>query len=249
MLPTVSKPLGVPAGPAGLVLGDKLPDFKDIILPRVNIVQNIGKMSESYNSGELVFNQQTVLYSPPVINAKTSTVEQPGTPPLIVTVLGFRPTRFCEKVVGGARGLIVNSEAEVVAAGGTLDYQEWKLKEKAGMKRFEPLADALVVIERPEACKANEADFGYEIDGKWYALGLWAMRGVVYTAAAKKVFFTHRAVGCLRKGYPSFSYAVTTRMETYPGGNSAWIPICVPAAKSTEAFLAFASNLLNPTGE
>jgi hypothetical protein len=228
------------------VLGDKLPDFKDIILPRLNIVQNIGQMKDNFTSGELVFNRQTVLFSPPTV--KDGIITAPGTPPVTLTVLGFRPTRYCEKVAGGAQGLIVNSEAEVASNGGTLDFKEWELKKASGMKRFEPLADALVVIEQPESCKENTTDFCYEIDGKHYALGLWAMRGTSYTAAAKRVFFTHRAVGCLRKGYPTYNYSVSIREESYPGGNKAWIPVCIPKAVSTPAFLEFAQSILNPTG-
>jgi hypothetical protein len=229
------------------VLGDKLPDFKDIILPRINLVQNIGQMKESFDSGQLIFNQAVVLFTPPTIKGGEVTI--PGTPPVNMTVLGFRPTRYCEKVTGGVRGLIVNTEEEVVRAGGTLDYKEWELKKASGMKRFEPLADMLVAIERPESCKENEADFCYEVGGKNYALALWALRGVCYTAAAKRVFFTHRAVGCLRKGYPTFTYAVTTRMDNYSGGNSAWVPVCVPTTKSTPEFLAFVQSILNPSSE
>jgi hypothetical protein len=165
--------------------------------------------------------------------------------------MGFRPTRYVEKVTGGARGLIVNTEDEVRAAGGTLDYKEWNLKKASGMKRFEVLAEALVAIERPEHVADDETVFVYPVtDGdktRKFALALWAMKGTAYTAAAKRVFFTNRAVGCLRKGYPTRSFQLSTRFESFDNGNGAWVPVALPGAESTPGFMEFARAILNPS--
>lgn len=235
---------GVPATTAGTLLGDRIPDFKDIVLPRVNIVQNIGQLCDSFDSGILLLNQTTILFTPPIINTKTGVVERAASPPCIMTVLGFRPTRYVEKVPGGGKGLIVNTEAEVASAGGTLDYAEFKLKEKSGIKRFEPLADALVAIQRPEACADDDTVFVYDVDGKKYTLALWAMKGTAYTAAAKRVFFTMRRMGCLMKGYPVRNFAISTREDSYPGGNKAWVPVCIPAQVNTPTFMEFVKSVL-----
>lgn len=243
-LPAVQQPQ--PVSKPGLMLGDHIPDFSEIIMPRVNIAQNIGKIKEKFPVGTLVLNQQVILFLPPLTTPQGTS---PATPPATITVLGFRPTVYCEKVPGGGKGLTVKTPEAVVKAGGTLDYQEWDLKKGSGMKRFEYLADALVLIKRPEGTK-DEALFSYEVEGARYALALWALRGVCYTAAAKRVFFTHRAIGCLRQeGYPSWSYSVSTREETYPGGNKAWIPVCIPNAKNSPAVLDFVKTVLTaPTG-
>lgn len=229
--------------PSGLALGDKIPEFNDIILPRLNIIQSTGELKNSFPVGAVVFNQSLVLFAPPIINAKTQTVEKPGTPPAIITVLGFRPTRFCEKVQGGFGGLICNTEAEVTANGGTLNYQEWLAKKASGMKRFEPLADALIAIERPDAVADDETVFNYPCEDKKYTLALWGMRGTSYTAAAKGCFFTARAVGCLRQGYPTYSYALSTRTQSRDG-NTWFLPVCIPHKKSSVEFLAFAASIL-----
>jgi hypothetical protein len=237
----------MPVGPSGMVLGDKIPDFKDIVLPRVNLVQNIGMMKDSFEPGSLVYGQTTVLFVPPKIDGKTQVVTRAATPPVIITVLGFRPTRYCEKVPGGGKGMIVDSEDAIRANGGTLDYNEWKLKRSSGMKRFETLADALVAIERPAAVADDDTVFNYQVGAKKYALGLWAMRGVQYTAAAKKVFFTARAIGVLRKGYPTRSFAVSSREEpftTAEGKVECWIPICIPDAASNPEFLDFVRSII-----
>lgn len=239
----------VPATTSGILLGDKLPEFKDIILPRVNLTQNIGKMTESFENGTLVYNQQIPLFVPGKVNTQTATLERPATKPVIMTVMGFKPTRFYEKVKWGgdqaARGVVVDSEAAVRSAGGTLDYNEWKLKEKAGMKRFEPGVDCMVAIERPETAKDNTTDFTFEVEGKFYTLAMWNLRGSLYTAAAKRVFFTARLIGCLKQaGYPSWNYAVTTREENWTGGVSSWIPVCLPNQKNTPEFLKFVQSVL-----
>jgi hypothetical protein len=50
---------------SGLLLGDYLPELKDIILPRVNIVQGIGKLQETFPKGAIVFGQNLVLWEGP----------------------------------------------------------------------------------------------------------------------------------------------------------------------------------------
>jgi hypothetical protein len=239
---------GLPTGPSGLVLGDKLPDFKDIILPRINLVQNIGDLADQYDSGSLLLTQMqagsaTVLFEPAQVRGDE--VKRKASPPVNLTVFGFRPTRYVQKVKGGERGLIVDTEAEVRSNGGTLDYKEWKLKEAAGMKLFGPLADAVVAIRRPEHVADDDTVFTYEVEGVKYALALWSMKFSIYTAAAKGVFFTARALGCLKKGgYPSWNYAVTTKEKDFQGGNRSWVPVCLPLTKNTEGFLDFVRAII-----
>lgn len=236
----------------GLGVGDKLPEFKDIILPRLNIVQNIGELVKAFPRGAIVFNQRTVLFTAPILpvidqaTGNATVAGTPASPPINIVCLGFRPTRYAEKVPGGGRGIIVNTEAEVRANGGTLDYTEHKLKAKDGMKRFEYLAEAMLAIERPDSIADDGTVFVFPVDGKKYALALWAMKGTAYTAAAKRVFFTERQVGCLQKGYPSRSFSMTTRLENYPGGNSAWIPVLIPGKESSPEFLRWVDKVLNP---
>lgn len=232
--------------PAGLVLGDSLPSFDDIILPRLNIVQNIGDLKDSFPLGAIVFNQTTVLFTPPIVNGKTKIVEKPASAPLVITCLGFRPTRFVEKVEGG-RGMIVKTEDEVRANGGTLDYNEWMLKKADGMKRFEPLAEALIAVERPEIVADDDTVFVYPVAGKKLALALWGQKGTAYTAAAKRVFFTNRAMGCLRGGYPTRSFNFTTVWKTFGEGRGAWAPSLLPHQPNSPEFLAWVAQVLNPS--
>jgi hypothetical protein len=243
-----AQPVGTKAD--NFLMGDLLPGFADIILPRLALSQNIGSLKELFVSGSVVLDRKVAVFTPPEIKEKVIT--RAATPPVTITVVGFRPTRFVEKIVGSAeRGQIVKTEQDVALAGGTLDWTEWNLKKKDGMKMFQPMADAFLVIERPEALRDDNINFSYVADGKACALALWAMKGTAYTAAAKRVFFTGRRIGILRQeGYPSWSFTLATREDKFPGGKLSWVPICLPKEKNSAAFLAFIKDVLStPSAE
>jgi len=47
----------------GLLMGDRLPSFEEIILPRINLVHNVGRLCQTFAPGEIVLGQSTVIYS------------------------------------------------------------------------------------------------------------------------------------------------------------------------------------------
>lgn len=246
MVPGAGLPPAEQSDAAGFITGDFLPGFRDIILPRINLVQGSGELKDSFAQGAIVFDQKIEIYRMPVIDKTTGNAKTPGTPPVTLTIIGFRPTRYVEKVAGGGRGILVNTEAEVRAAGGTLDYNEWRLKKDSGMKRFEVLAEAFCIIERPEHVANDGTVFTFDVSGKAHALALWSMKGSSYTQCAKRVFFTARKMGCLSKGgYPSWSYSLSTRTDSYDN-NTYYVPVAVPNAPSTPAMLEFVKSILNP---
>jgi len=219
--------------------------FNDIYLPKIHLVHNTGDLCKIFLPGEIVLNMTYVIHT-------SKHLSREGTEPLRITLLGFRKQQFVEKVIGGGeRGLLVNTAAEVEAAGGTLDFNIWKQNSDARkanpalpeIKRFETLATALVVIERPSHLK-DDTQFPYEFEGKNYALALWGMKGTAFTNAAKD-FYTARKIGFLRKGgYPARSWTVTTKLESYKNGNSAWIPVVAPCAEpNSDAFVSFVKDV------
>lgn len=245
--------VGVPAVQTSpsIVTGDDLPGFKDVMFPRINIVQNLGELKNTFSPGEIVLGQQTVLFTPPVIDKKTGNASKPGTPPVNIVVLGITQKRFHEIVVGGMGGMIVGTEAEVRAAGGTLDYKEWELKKSAGMKRFGPMIDLLVAIRRPEHIVNDNTVFGFDVEGNQYALALWSMQKTSYTEGYKKVLAFNRLAGVLKGqfpngGYPSHSFSLSTIEKPYPGAKLAHIPVLIPSTKSTPPFLGFVAQIICP---
>ena len=220
--------------------------FEDVYLPRVNIVQKVGDLSLVYEPGEIVLNQTLVIHTPANPAKKVD-----GNPPLRFTVIGFKRRQYAEKVVGGQSGLLVNSEQEVVQAGGTLSYKEWeqsvtaaKTNPQALKKYFQPLATALILLESPAHLleEVRVLNFPYECEGKFYALALWSMKGTSFTNAAKHIF-TARKMGHLRTGYSARGWSLTTKVEKY-GENFAHIPVIRPTEENTPAFLAFISDVI-----
>ena len=121
------------------------------------------------------------------------------------------------------------------------------MKKTSGVKYFQALLDGLVAVQRPESlAKQDDPTFTYEVDGKCYALAFWALKGTLYTELYKRVLGPARLSGCLKNGYPSWSFNITTLEKKYQNGNLSWIPVGTPHAKSSPAFIEFARSILEP---
>jgi len=239
--PVAAAPLAAP------FFDDRNIDFKDIIVPRLNVVQKVGDLSELFDPGCIVLNQSTVIHIP---ENKAKTPPVVGSGPLVLTPIGCRPLQYAEKVSGGGRGLFVNSEAEVAAANGTLDYKEWKAGKGTpnGKKRFEEYATFLFLVKQPKALLPDEEHqvFTHEIDGEYYTLALMGLKGVWFTGFAKRLF-TERKIGFLRAGgYASFNWNLTTFVKSFTGDdggtNYAIAPVLANGTKNTPALLSYVKD-------
>lgn len=223
--------------PVSLLQDDDNIGMDEITLPRINIVQKVGDLSEIYDPGDIVLNKELVIYHPEKSGEHDS---------LRITVLGFFPTKWSERIPGGELGRLAGSPAEVLKFGGTTDYKTWAAKEGTDeeIPYFQPLATALILIECPEGVDEDGTSFIYEFEDKRYALALWSMKGGAYTNGAK-VIKTARKIGCLRKGgYASYDYRFDTKTKKYPNGNFAMIPVLRPGTRHTEEFAAFVQEVL-----
>jgi hypothetical protein len=211
-------------------------DFSDLVLPRLNIVQKVGDLSQVFEPGTLCL-------------GKTVALDQPA----ILAVASFAPKRFVEKIEGGgAQGRIAKTPQEVVQMGGTIDYNEAK---ETGRPLFQTLATALCVL-RKGADDPSEV-FAFEApDGERYALVLWSMKGSAYTNAAK-ILFTARKTGLfgigkrsrMITGFLNEFISLETEAKKYQGGNWAMIPVINIHSETTEAFRAWVHGMLSPDGE
>jgi len=227
-----------------LLLGDTLPNFSEMILPRINLVQFSGVLKDSFEPGTILFNQQVPLHIPAKINEKDKTLLRTATPPVTMTFLGWKNTRYVEKVPGGGKGLLVNTEAAVTANGGTLDYNEWKLKRDSGMKRFEYYKECMVLIERPELVADDDSVFTFELEGKKFTIAMWALKGSAYTNLYKKILAPARRMGPLAKaGFPSWSFSLSSR-EQITEGNKYFIPFALPKAKTSAEVMEFIRGVI-----
>jgi hypothetical protein len=220
---------------------DYIPSFAELRLPRVNIVQNIGDLKDSFEPGEIVYKQSAILYSPEIKDVK-------GTGPFNLVILCLLPRRWVERVEGGARGEIAYSLAEVKELGGTTVWKEWDLKKADGMRYFEPYAEFVCLIEKPTQLEKDEINFPFDVDGKSYALAIWGMKSSAFNNCAKTLF-TDRVSGPTLKGYPTVVYAVSSKVKPFGAGKKAYIPVFEAVAKTTPAFQEFAHNLRVGTAE
>lgn len=232
-------------------LRDFVPGFKDVILPRCNIVFNTGELAKQFRPGEILYGQSAVLYSPPKVN-KMGVQESAGTPPVNITFIGRVSERFVEKVEWGTgqRGIIVADEQSVINCGGTTDYDEYNLRKKDGCRLFEPMHDMLIAIERPACCADDGTLFVFEAGAKKYTFGFWALKGSCYTEALKKVVYLARTMGCLRGdfpdgGFPAWSYSVSTWQKPFKSGNTSPVPRLVPCEKNSPEFLSLIEGFVS----
>jgi len=241
-----SVPAVVPSG-GGFILGDDLPGFKDVMLPRMNLVYAVGELGKTFPVGSIVFKKDTILYSPAVIDAGAGTITKAALPPVVLYVIGVVSKRFSEKIEGGIGGDTVDTEAEVRAAGGTINYKEWELKRDEGMRRFEPLWQLLVAIEKPAHLADDGTVFGFDIGNRKMTVGYWDCKGSCFTQAVKGVFNLHRVTGVLRGGYYTHSFKVSTKIspfKTKKGNFSAPVPVCTPFEKTSPEVLEFIRSIV-----
>lgn len=215
--------------------------IKDVNMPRLNIVQKVGDLSNVFTEGAIVFNGELVLLESPKSDKSGKALK--------IIVAGFRADRFVQKTVGGAQGDIVDTEEQVFKKGGTTDYNEAAASRKP---YYQTLAECLIIIEKPE--EINDPSFKYFINGKAYAPALWSQKGTAYTNATK-VFRTARKNSWLcdeynpdgtlkaKRGYPYGTWELRTQLKDF-SGNFAWIPVLRRGEVTTPEMQEFAASLM-----
>lgn len=230
LVPHVAQPVAKPT-----FYDDDNVNAEDIVVPRFNIVQKVGDLSTQYPGGTLLYDTKLVL----AVGGNAQELSAP----IRVLVLGFQPTKFVEKLEGGAKGNTFNTEAEVAAAGGTLDYSEAEATDKQLYLR---LATAMLLIEQPvgpNGTPLEASNFPLEFNGKNYGLALYSMKGTSYTNAAKH-FKSARKIGVLRNtGYRGCWWTLQSQLKKF-GSNYAYIPVVKPADTTSPEFRAWTKEVL-----
>lgn len=229
-VPAVIPPSSSEVAKAPAFYDDESLDPGDLVLPRLNIVQKVGELSNVHPPGSIILGGQLILATAPVGNAVS--------PAIRLVILGFQPTTFVEKVEGGLRGNFYRTEQDVVKAGGTLDWNEHKATNKPLYQR---LATALAMIEQPAGLDASA--FPNELCGKRYALALYSMKGTAYTNAAKH-FKSARKIGHLKtNGYRGGFWTFASQLKKFDA-NYAYIPVVKPAEQTSEELRAAVKDLI-----
>lgn len=230
-VPAVIPPAGVPAASNSGYHDDSNISASDLKLPRFNIVQKVGELSNHHQGGTIVLDGTLTLADAPKANAEST--------PVRFVVVGLQPKKFIEKVAGGLRGNIFDTVQQVVAKGGTLDYNE-ATASQGKIPLYQELITALIAIERPANVDPNS--FPLDFGGKQYALALYSMKGTSYTNAAKHIL-TSRKMGACKEGFRFGWWTITSKLKAY-GANASYIPVVRPQEKSTPEFRAYLTELL-----
>lgn len=215
-------------------------DAGDISMPRINVVQKVGELSNVFNEGEVILNKELS-----ILDFDKKTGKSKGT--LNIIFVGFRPDRYSEKLDGGKLGRLVATEEEVVAAGGTTSYDVNKANKAIPL--FQRLAEPIILIEKPEGIQDDSA-FIYEANGKQYAAILWSLKGSSFTSVVKNVR-TARKVGWLadshakgiKKAYFFGQFKLHVELRTF-GDNFALVPVVTKDCETTPELRELAQTFL-----
>jgi hypothetical protein len=204
------------------ISGDVTSD--DIKVPRINIVQKMSDalLEAGFAAGEVVYAKEVRLL-PLGVAGK-------------VTFLHLQK-QFQQKLPYGSDTMpvVVNTEAEVLERGGSLDYD--------GANPYQPIAHLTCLVEAPDKLTdEQEAFFPFEFDGKFYALAKWTVASTAYKDVAVPLLTAAKFF--LKNGLHSISWSLSVRKMT-KGSNSWYAPKIVQAGKNSPEFMEFVSSFLS----
>jgi hypothetical protein len=217
-------------------IGGLMGDFaeEDFRLPRINIVQAVGPLSEDYEPGSIVYNKDMVLLEP-------GQDPKVWSDPINVTVLNAKK-QFQENLDYGTEETpeIVETLEEVEARGGWID---WRGDEKPPWR---PILTALLLIEAPSDDLTEEFSI-QGVDGKAYELALWTLKGSAYSRAGKAINTAARfALRNKETGQPELhkgKWSLQVRREKL-GTNLVYVPRLRQHGKHDDEFVEFVTTLL-----
>lgn len=213
---TAETAIAVAASPTPPVIGAVVGDINagDIVIPRINIVQGVGPLSELFSPGAIVLNKELQLSD--------------GTTPIELTILAAHK-QFVENLPYDSeeRPAVYDTLEEVKAAGGTI---EWNGDIKPS---FTPVLHVNLVFKAPEGA---DGAFPLEHQGRPCGLAVWTLRGVAYTRAGKNILTA--AKFSLRDGLFNGKWTLTTKREKF-GRNSVFVPVLRNVGRNTPEFIEF----------
>jgi hypothetical protein len=141
---------------------------KDIVLPRINLVQKTGPLVDSgMVPGSFVFDKEVNLSN--------------GKDPLSITVLRL-VKQYKQKLEYGdpSTPLVFTTQQEVIDNGGSLRYGE--------PNYFQEIAHLFLAIAKPENISEEHASHFYrEHNGKQYTNAVYTVASTAFTSVGKKV--------------------------------------------------------------
>lgn len=198
-------------------------EFKasDFLIPRINLVGKTGNLSNNFQPGSFVFNKELV------VGSKDSAME---------AVITHIQKKYIQEIPYGTDVIpkIFASQAEVEAAGGTLD-----ISESEDVDRYIPFLVLTLLVAEP---KEKNPVFSLEgPDKKNYALAQYNLTKSAYRGAGRQLLTDSQTV--LRGGLTKGRYQVSSKLNTNTMG-SWFTPTFKLAGTNNDEFQAWASSLI-----
>lgn len=159
---------------------------EDLKFPQLKLVQGSGPLSQRFNNGTIIFDDEKLLPAP--------NVEEGADNPLITFVPLIITKQYREKlsqedIDDGALPRIANSIAEVEDLGGVTRY----INNERPDNYWEPSSRCVFLIERPDhEAAADHQGFNEVFDGKEFAVAVYYAAGAAFTACPKVIYNTYR---------------------------------------------------------
>lgn len=209
----LAKPLNMPHG----VEGEVCP--KDIAIPRLNLVQKMSELADTFKAGDFVYDKKVLLPQP-----------------LKLVVIHIRK-QYQQDLPYGVEEMpdLCDTEAEVKERGGSTTYGDENY--------YHEVAHMQVLIQKPDGLQCSpevESLFSYEFDGTPYAPAMFTTAKSAYRTAAKAVFTA--AFGSLRdKGLASGLWSLSS--DTRSNTMGTWhVPVMRPIGSAPDSVVAFAAG-------
>jgi hypothetical protein len=201
--------------------------MSDVKLPRINMVQKVGQLADTFHPGSILFEKQVIL-----TDGKTA---------IDLTPIRLKK-QYQQKVAwgedAGEQPQVFDTAEEVVANGGSLEYGDENY--------YAPIAHIQFAIKLPPGAELGEeledavgavTDlFPYEFNDERYALAIWTVGSSAFTALAKPILTA--ATTILRNGLYTGHYAVGSEVRKN-ARNSWYAPRVKFAGKHTPEAAAF----------
>lgn len=212
-LPATPTQIGVGAGVEG-ELG-----MEDVRVPRINVVQKVGDLSEVFDFGDVVLDKELKLAS--------------MGDPISVTVLHMK-NQYKESIPYGSDIMpnVFDTKQEVLENGGNFTYGQDGY--------YERVAHATLLIEAPEGEEDNPL-FSFTFDGKSYAMVLFTMQRTSFTSMGKEI--NTAAAHWAKDGIWKIKWEMSTEKRK-AGANTFCVPKLRRSGRHSDEFVAFAEGLM-----
>jgi|694.fasta_scaffold06436_15 hypothetical protein len=224
--PTTSKSVSAPVVASGVVGEVSMSDIK---LPRLNLVQKVGSLADSFQPGCIVFEKSVVLSDGKLENS------------LDLTPLQLRK-QYQRKTAWGEgdnteQPEVYETAEQVRQAGGSLQYGDENY--------FQEIAHIAFALKLPENIEVGDEIldlFPYKFNDSLYAVAMWTVASSSYTALGKRIISDSAMT--LRNGLHTGHYLVSSEIRKN-ARNSWYVPRASFKGKHTPEAAAFFSEILD----